>query len=160
MKQMSLSETGFERKTKRTRKREFLDEMNLARVEYYFARFLSQMEIRARGGEAVIELGPTTRIKLPGNLLVIGTVNIDETTHGFADKVYDRAQLIEMEVTRGHLEEELLGAPFSEALLEVWECVRNVAPFGFRVVREFTTYVGHGQNLGMSVRDAVDEQLL
>ncbi len=137
-----------------------LDEMNLARVEYYFARFLSQMEIRARGGEAVIELGPSSRVKLPGNLLVIGTVNIDETTHGFADKVYDRAQLIEMEVSRSHLEEELLGAPFSEALLEVWECVRNVAPFGFRVVREFTTYVGHGQNLGMSVREAVDEQLL
>ncbi len=137
-----------------------LDEMNLARVEYYFARFLSQMEIRARSGEGVIELGPDDRVTLGKNLFVIGTVNIDETTHGFADKVYDRAQLIEMEVTRQHLEEELRGASFGEPLLEVWDCVRSVAPFGYRVVREFTAYVNHGQNLGLSVQEAVDEQLL
>jgi hypothetical protein len=73
--------------------------MNLARVEQYFAKFLSAMELRA-AGESEIEVAPGELIDLSPNLLFIGTVNVDETTHGFASKVYDRAQLVEVEVTR------------------------------------------------------------
>ena len=54
-----------------------LDEMNLARVEYYFARFLSGMEQRARSTEVVIELGGSDTVALPPNLRFIGTVNIE-----------------------------------------------------------------------------------
>lgn len=72
-----------------------LDEMNLARVEHYFAPFLSAMEgrstrlsIHAVGD--VVENVPTT-IPWPRNLVIVGTVNMDETTHPFSDKVLDRA---------------------------------------------------------------------
>lgn len=78
-----------------------LDEMNLSHVERYFADFLSALE----SGEAVhlhsdgdfpeIRDGIPSRIKLPANLFVIGTVNIDETTYMFSPKVLDRANVIE-----------------------------------------------------------------
>ncbi|HLA14588.1 MAG TPA: hypothetical protein VJZ25_06145, partial [Gemmatimonadaceae bacterium] len=85
-----------------------LDEMNLARVEYYFSDFLSAMELRdgtialrertvsdvvdEEEGETDLEV--PARLALPRNLLLIGTVNIDETTHAFSPKVLDRANVI------------------------------------------------------------------
>ena len=72
-----------------------LDEMNLARVEHYFAPFLSAME--GRGGLLTIHAGRDPvdgippRVAWPANLFVFGTVNMDETTHPFSDKVLDRA---------------------------------------------------------------------
>jgi len=79
-----------------------LDEMNLARVEYYFADLLSVLESGRDKGwtreplrceypdDAAGEL-PPREIHLPPNLYVIGTVNVDETTHAFSPKVLDRA---------------------------------------------------------------------
>jgi MoxR-like ATPase len=98
-----------------------LDEMNLARVEYYFAKFLSAMEQRARADTARIELAPNDTVALPPNLYVTGTVNVDETTHAFAEKVYDRAQLIELPVLRDELERQLIGRPYQALLLAVWD---------------------------------------
>ncbi|MFC7686256.1 McrB family protein [Ureibacillus sp. GCM10028918] len=76
-----------------------LDEMNLARVEYYFSDVLSVMESRKKvDGEitsstlVTVEGKPLT---LPGNLYIVGTVNMDETTHPFSKKVLDRANTIE-----------------------------------------------------------------
>ena len=77
-----------------------LDEMNLARVEHYFSRFLSAMEVRTREGIARLDLAPGHTVELTPNLKFSGTVNIDETTHGFADKVYDRAQILELPLPR------------------------------------------------------------
>jgi hypothetical protein len=136
-----------------------LDEMNLARVEYYFARFLSAMELRARGEPASIELG-TEFLALPDNLVVIGTVNIDETTHGFADKVYDRAQLIELGIDRAELAAYVAGQPFAGALLDAWDCVADVKPFAFRVAREFIAYIGDADRQGIGWEEAFDEQML
>jgi 5-methylcytosine-specific restriction protein B len=72
-----------------------LDEMNLARVEHYFAPFLSAME--GKGGKLSIHASrdpvdaiPPT-VPWPVNLFIIGTVNMDETTYPFSDKVLDRA---------------------------------------------------------------------
>jgi AAA domain (dynein-related subfamily) len=113
-----------------------LDEMNLARVEYYFAKFLSAMEVRARGESALIELTPSDVVTLGRNLFFVGTVNIDETTHMFADKVFDRAQLVELHVSAEDLARHLEGAAFRNDLLEIWEAVYAVAPFAFRVVDE------------------------
>jgi MoxR-like ATPase len=137
-----------------------LDEMNLARVEYYFARFLSAMEVRARGGEARIELGPGREIPLPPNLRFSGTVNVDETTHGFADKVIDRAQLIELDAPREELERRIGDAPYAGILLEMWDAVHTVAPFAFRVVDEVADYVERSEELREGWEEPLDEQLL
>jgi prefoldin subunit 5 len=85
-----------------------LDEMNLARVEYYFSDFLSRLESRPRPGDvgdanerkdAEIELEIPNmenppRI-FPGyNLLFAGTMNEDESTQSLSDKVVDRANIL------------------------------------------------------------------
>lgn len=136
-----------------------LDEMNLARVEYYFARFLSAMEIRARGGRAEIELGDE-RIPLTPNLRFIGTVNVDETTHGFADKVYDRAQLIELDAPRELLGEHLARSPYRDVVLDVWDATHQVAPFAFRVLDEIADYIEAASELEVGWEELLDEQLL
>jgi len=79
-----------------------LDEMNLSHVERYFADFLSAMEsgekIFLHNGSDFIS-GVPPKIKIPKNLFIIGTVNIDETTHMFSPKVLDRANTIEFRIT-------------------------------------------------------------
>lgn len=136
-----------------------LDEMNLARVEYYFARFLSVMEQRARGAAAQIELAPGDTVTLPPTLRFIGTVNVDETTHGFADKVLDRAQLIEMEASRETLEQHLADAPWAGTVLALWDALNGVAPFAYRVLDEIAQYVGEDGAEG-EWEQRVDEQIL
>jgi 5-methylcytosine-specific restriction enzyme B len=75
-----------------------LDEMNLSHPEQYLAPLLSAMETGAevelhnQGSEIA---GVPARIPYPENLFLIGTVNMDETTHGLSDKVLDRASVIE-----------------------------------------------------------------
>jgi predicted nucleic acid-binding Zn-ribbon protein len=81
-----------------------LDEMNLARTEYYFSEFLSRLELRrtVRGpsnrSEAEIELdtGPGERLRLwvGKNVFFVGTMNEDETTQTLSDKVLDRANVL------------------------------------------------------------------
>lgn len=84
-----------------------LDEMNLSHVERYFADFLSVMEskeeIHLYDGDA-IENGVPSKLKVPSNLFIIGTVNIDETTNMFSPKVLDRANTIEFRVTKIEME--------------------------------------------------------
>ncbi len=87
-----------------------LDEMNLARVEYYLSDFLSVIETRDRNANGVIETESLVdesyfksddarkkygRVYIPENLYIIGTVNMDETTFPFSKKVLDRANTIE-----------------------------------------------------------------
>ena len=87
-----------------------LDEMNLARVEYYLSDILSIIETRDRKSNGRIETDPLLdetyfkrtedqkkygRVYLPDNLYIIGTVNMDETTFPFSKKVLDRANTIE-----------------------------------------------------------------
>lgn len=75
-----------------------LDEMNLSHPEQYMAPLLSAMET----GEAIrlhaegdFFDGVPGAIEYPRNLVLIGTVNMDETTHGLSDKVLDRAFVLE-----------------------------------------------------------------
>lgn len=77
-----------------------LDEMNLSVVERYFADFLSAMEssskeISLHHLEKDKEEEVPAKLKLPANLFIIGTVNIDESTYMFSPKVLDRANTIE-----------------------------------------------------------------
>lgn len=85
-----------------------LDEMNLARVEYYFSEFLSRLEGRPSALTTDAELLRASRIEIeiPGNntdpvsiypghnLLFVGTMNEDESTQALSDKVMDRANII------------------------------------------------------------------
>lgn len=101
-----------------------LDEMNLAPVEQYFAEYLSVVESRKADENGVIATDPILKkcdeqwyfdltakltnddeirarfnkdgICIPQNLIVVGTVNMDETTFSFSRKVLDRAMTIEM----------------------------------------------------------------
>ena len=138
-----------------------LDEMNLARVEYYFAKFLSLMELRSRAksDNTYIELG-NVPVLFPPNLYFIGTVNIDETTHGFADKVYDRAQLIEMVITREGVVNHIGSVPHSQALLNIWDKVHETAPFAFRVIDEIDAYISASAEAGVTWQEALDEQIV
>ncbi len=85
-----------------------LDEMNLARVEYYFSEVLSLMESRCKNvekEEIVTDLifskdffkedNKFENLYIPENLYFIGTVNMDDTTYSFSRKVLDRANTIE-----------------------------------------------------------------
>ena len=83
-----------------------LDEMNLSRVEYYFAEMLSILEMPNRD-EWIIELVPNSwktdpkkiidgKIKVPANMWYIGTINNDDSTFAVTDKVYDRAMPIDI----------------------------------------------------------------
>ena len=75
-----------------------LDEMNLSHVERYFSDMLSAMEsgetihLDAEGDESIPE-----EIFASDNLMVIGTVNMDETTYTFSPKVLDRSNVIEFD---------------------------------------------------------------
>ena len=101
-----------------------LDEMNLAPVEQYFAEYLSVIESRKSHEDGIVTTDPILEkadeewyfnltasltsdedirkqfneegICIPQNLIVVGTVNMDETTFSFSRKVLDRAMTIEM----------------------------------------------------------------
>lgn len=84
-----------------------LDEMNLAHVERYFADFLSGLETgqpclpnleRGDDGQYRVPHGVESKLPIPTNLFVMGTVNIDETTYLFSPKVLDRANTIDFRV--------------------------------------------------------------
>ena len=84
-----------------------LDEMNIARVEYYFAEMLSILEM-PNPEEWKIELVPSSwpsdpahladgKLQIPQNVWYIGTANNDDSTFAVSDKVYDRALVINLD---------------------------------------------------------------
>ena len=85
-----------------------LDEMNIARVEYYFAEFLSLLELpnaNERYIDVVSDKWDTDpkqfidgRLKLPENMWFIGTANNDDSTFAISDKVYDRAMVLNLDM--------------------------------------------------------------
>ena len=84
-----------------------LDEMNLSHVERYFADFLSVMESNEEiplYAEGTVDNGVPSKLKVPANLFIIGTVNIDETTNMFSPKVLDRANTIEFRINNNDME--------------------------------------------------------
>ena len=83
-----------------------LDEMNLSRVEYYFAEMLSILEMPNKD-EWIIDIVPSSlpndpkklrngKLKVPANMWYIGTINNDDSTFAVTDKVYDRAMPIDI----------------------------------------------------------------
>ena len=87
-----------------------LDEMNLARVEYYFSEFLSRLEARPvwlsaddehkrRDSYIPIDIrgrsNGTIKLFPPHNMLFVGTMNDDESTQSLSDKVLDRSNIMQ-----------------------------------------------------------------
>ena len=107
-----------------------LDEMNLARVEYYFSEFLSRLEMRpsvGEEGESTRRMSAEIPIDVPGDsekdqdtwriypghrILFAGTMNEDESTQSLSDKVLDRSNLLRFPKPR-ELREQSDGAPSS-----------------------------------------------
>lgn len=130
-----------------------LDEMNLSHVERYFADLLSAIEsgepiplhedvVRTAGDRKI-----PSKLVLPANLFILGTVNVDETTYMFSPKVLDRANVIEFRMDASALESFLQnparpdlaetdgkGAGFGQAFVTA---VRNPAPIPTEVSEQF-----------------------
>ena len=106
-----------------------LDEMNIARVEYYFAEFLSLLEIPNPEGrylDVVTDKKPKDpkllkngQLKLPTNMWFIGTANNDDSTFAISDKVYDRAMIMNLDKKSNWFD-----APYTEGIklsVKKWE---------------------------------------
>ena len=106
-----------------------LDEMNIARVEYYFAEFLSLLELpnpESRYLDIVSDkwdndpkLLRNGQLKLPENMWFVGTANNDDSTFSISDKVYDRAMVMNLDKKSAYFE-----APDTEGMkisLERWK---------------------------------------
>ena len=153
-----------------------LDEMNLARVEYYLSDVLSCMEtegsLQLHSNSVPLEgtTGGSIRaeIPLPANLFIVGTINVDETTNPISEKVLDRSSVIEMSTVDvpGFLKSletrhpELSGArAASEATLtEVHRLLQLYGlGFGYRLIEEFVRYhafdAAHLQSASIDVTD-------
>ncbi len=127
-----------------------LDEMNIARVEYYFAEFLSLLEL-PNPDERYIDVVTDKwendpkqlkdgRIKLPPNMWFIGTANNDDSTFAISDKVYDRAMILNLDAKseryiapkteKKYISSEQFNKLVSEALEEYEVSKRNMKRLG------------------------------
>jgi MoxR-like ATPase len=156
-----------------------IDEMNLARVEYYFSDVLSAIETGEpislhensdpATGSTGEEIPP--ELPMPANLYITGTVNIDETTHPFSDKVLDRAVTIDtsdidIEGFLEHLEtqdptlREAIGAS-NDLLVEMWDLLEpHGQGFGYRVTEEIIRYLDLTQTEDIgNIRESLDHAI-
>ena len=131
-----------------------LDEMNLSHPEQYLAPLLSAME---REGGMVefhdsdeMALGVLQRIPYPRNLVLIGTVNMDETTMGISDKVLDRAFTrefwdIEVDAWPRWERTRLRDSERDRVRKLLNELMKTLRParlhFGWRVIAEFVAFL-------------------
>ena len=149
-----------------------LDEMNLARPEYYLAPLLSALETT----EHLIDLntpGPTVRtvdgetltnpFRLPLNVAITGTVNVDELTFGLSDKLLDRANVIELtEVDLDAFRRTYQGPidPVAWSVIgEIHVLLAGVGqPFGYRTISEMLRYVANARTI-LPPEQALDLQI-
>ncbi|MGL6546787.1 McrB family protein [Aeromonas caviae] len=156
-----------------------LDEMNLARVEYYLSDILSAIEtggslqLHSNGVPLEGTTGASVRaeIPLPSNLFIIGTINVDETTNPVSDKVLDRASVIDMSAVdvSGFMASladrypELQSAQDASApkLTEIHRLFEDYGlGFGYRVIEEFVRYHAFDAKHLQNPADSVTDQLL
>lgn len=149
-----------------------LDELNLARPEYYLAPILSAIEtddrlidLGAPGASVTTTAGEVLQspLRLPRNLAITGTVNVDESTHPLSDKLLDRANVIELR----DIDLEAFRASWrGEVDPAAWELIgaihailaRAGQPFGYRAVREMLEYLERAAGVLAPAR-ALDQQL-
>jgi 5-methylcytosine-specific restriction protein B len=157
-----------------------LDELNLARVEYYLSDVLSCLEtgsalqLHSNGVPLEGTTGTSIRaeLPLPANLFIIGTINIDESTNPVSDKVLDRASVIDMSAVDvpGYLTSletrftDLKGAVAAAGpkLTEVHGLMQaHGLGFGYRVIEECVRYHAFdAQHLKTAASDVTDQLLV
>jgi MoxR-like ATPase len=157
-----------------------LDEMNLARVEYYFSDVLSAMEteedmrLHQNGVPYEGTTGTPVRpdLPLPPNLYVIGTINIDETTNPLSNKVLDRAVIIDMSAVdlAGFFDGLAVREPaLAESVAAVRERLTRLEGvmaaeglgFGYRVAEEVVRYHAFATGkLGAPADEVADELMV
>jgi len=130
-----------------------LDEMNLSIVERYFADFLSAMETSRKTIplHQLEEDNVPSILKLPHNLFIIGTVNIDETTYMFSPKVLDRANTIEFRLKESDIE-DFLNNELNELKLD------NLAGKGKNMASSFVSNCK--KELDLELTKEIDDLLL
>lgn len=149
-----------------------LDELNLARPEYYLAPLLSALEttehtidLQTPGATVTTADGETLNnpFRLPINVAITGTVNVDELTFGLSDKLLDRANVIELtEVDLAAFQQSYQG-PIDPA---AWATITAVhallaaigQPFGYRTVAEILRYVANARGV-LPLAQALDLQI-
>jgi hypothetical protein len=151
-----------------------LDELNLARPEYYLAPILSAMEtldavieLGAPPGEVVLAGGGSLRepFRLPLNVRLIGTVNVDESSFGLSDKLLDRANLIELtDVDLEGFRQSYPGvvADSTWALIVQIHALTVEAghPFGYRTLGEILRFLDQAGSTGaLTPEQALDLQI-
>lgn len=156
-----------------------LDEMNLARVEYYLSDVLSCLEtegalqLHSNGVPLEGTTGASIRaeLPLPPNLFIIGTINVDETTNPVSDKVLDRASVIEMSAVdvpgflaslESRYPDLKAARAASEAMLtEIHGLMQqHNLGFGYRLIEEFVRYHAFDAQHLKNPADDVTDQLL
>ncbi|MGF6486966.1 McrB family protein [Pseudomonas frederiksbergensis] len=156
-----------------------LDEMNLARIEYYLSDILSAIEtqgalqLHSNGVPLEGTTGASVRaeIPLPSNLFIIGTINIDETTNPVSDKVLDRASVIDMSavdvsgfmasLTERYPELQNAKDASEPKLTEIHRLLEQYGlGFGYRVIEEFVRYHAFDAKHLQNSADSVTDQLL
>ena len=123
-----------------------LDEMNLARIEHYFAEVLSAMETPTRE----LLLPDSRALRLPANLFLTGTLNLDESTHTLSRKVLDRANTMVLREVRLREEEGADQRSDPESALGTDDCQAM-----FLYARARTVAAARTKLRGMSI-DGVD----
>lgn len=151
-----------------------LDEMNLSHPEQYLAPILSAMELDEGPielhGEDAGDAGIPPSIRYPGNLVLIGTVNMDETTMGISDKVLDRAFTLEFWDVKVDRWPGWAGSPLDDQAKELVKEVlmllmAALSParlhFGWRVIEEVVRFMEQRQtqSAALSVDAALDRVL-
>lgn len=139
-----------------------LDEMNLSHVERYFADLLSLIEsgettelyrpVTSADGTTQLRSNVEPELRLPPNLFIIGTVNVDETTYMFSPKVLDRANVIEFRMAREELL-SFLAAPCTPAMDELNGRGRAFGP-------TFINEVGNSVSVPTAVRSRFEAEML
>lgn len=149
-----------------------LDELNLARPEYYLAPILSALETEDHlidlgipGEVATTISGEVLRnpFRLPLNVRITGTVNVDESTYALSDKLLDRANVIELtdvdlEAFRRTYRGPIDAAAWSLIVQTHAIVARAGQPFGYRTVAEILRYVEQARGV-LPAMQALDQQI-
>ena len=168
-----------------------LDEMNIARIEYYFAEMLSILEM-PNADEWELDVVPSVwstdpekfdhgKLRIPQNIWYVGTANNDDSTYAISDKVYDRAQPINLDakgiafeapetphatVSFTHLnelfEEAFQKYPISQEnlkkvqQLDLWVIEKLRVAFGNRIIKQMGLFVPVYVACGGDELDGID----
>ncbi|MBU9723827.1 MULTISPECIES: McrB family protein [Bacillaceae] len=139
-----------------------LDEMNLAKVEYYLSDYLSAVEskmpIQLHVNDEVEDIPKT--VEIPNNIYLIGTINVDETTHSLSDKVLDRAFVMTLSDVDLETFWDRLDNKFKDSLQLEWGLLTELHSllipydlhFGYRTVKEMLRKLHKNATLPAEIR--------